>query len=168
MMKFHMVLVLVYSFLIVASGNYVTKFHVYVHEVVSGPNATLYEVARANITGDSPTSFGLVRVADDLMTSGPDMDTGKLGRAQGLVVNSGLTESSTMLTLDFVFTAGKYRGSTIIATGRKRLTNGNQELPIVGGTAAFRLARGYVISNYTYNAITNTVLFIFDFSIYLD
>lgn len=169
MQKFNIILIVVCSLLIVASGKNVTRFRVYVSESVSGPNATLYEVARANITADSPTSFGLVRVADDLVTSGPNMSTGMLGRAQGLVVNSGLTESATMLTVVFVFSAGNYQGSTITVLGLRPSSESNQEFPIIGGTAAFRMARGYVISDvYSYDPQAQNLVLFYDFYVYLN
>ncbi|XP_057806236.1 dirigent protein 22-like [Salvia miltiorrhiza] len=166
MSKFCIVFLLMLTIASVKSKNYnnITKFRVYVHEYFSGPNANIYEVARANITANSPASFGLVSVGDTSMTSGPDMNTGKLGRAQGYTVNTDLKELVTMLNAEFIFTVGKYRGSSLIVSGRI-----NHELAIVGGTALFRMARGYVDSTtYFSDPHTGYVIGIFDFSVYLD
>ncbi|XP_057806242.1 dirigent protein 22-like [Salvia miltiorrhiza] len=142
----------------------VAKFRVYVHENESGPNRNVYEVGRANITASSPTSFGLVSVGDGLMTSGPDVNTGKLGRAQGLGVSSSLTESVKTITGYFVFTEGKYRGSTLIALGRI-----NEEVSVVGGTALFRLARGYANSfTYSNDPRTANSIIVYDFYVNLN
>ncbi|KAI3445010.1 hypothetical protein Pfo_001675 [Paulownia fortunei] len=133
----------------------IAKFRVYLQDVLGGPNATVYEVARANITSISPTSFGQVRVVDDLITAEPDANSEKLGRAQGVITFSGLEESALTMNMNFVFTAGVYEGSTLCIVGRNPISNNNRELPIIGGTGIFRWARGYSISNtYSYDPAT--------------
>lgn len=52
-----------------------TKFHFYFHDIVSGKNPSAIQIAQANITSLSPTSFGLVRMMDNPMTIGPNINS---------------------------------------------------------------------------------------------
>ncbi|XP_057806241.1 dirigent protein 22-like [Salvia miltiorrhiza] len=161
MLKFSIVFILMLTIASVKSKNpnNVTKFRIYLHLFFRVPNANAYEVARANITADSPTSFGLVVAGDTLITSGLDMKTGILGRAQGYTVYTDLNEIARKLNAEFIFTAGKYRGSSLMVLGRV-----NHELAIVGGTGAFRMAQGYVNSTtYLNDPRTGYILLVFDF-----
>lgn len=173
MAKLHIILILICS-IIMLKGNCKSlfqhsktttpTFRVYLHEILSGPNATLYEVGRASISSTSPTNFGIVRVADDFITAGPGPNSQNLGRNQGHVINSGLNEVAITVEFNFLFTAGEFRGSSLTVVGRKLLLGVNQEIPIVGGTGLFRLARGYTVSNlYSFDPATNTYVYIYDF-----
>ncbi|KAK4411081.1 Dirigent protein 19 [Sesamum angolense] len=52
----------------------------------------------------------------------------------------------------FVFTEGKYNGSTVVVLGRNPIGEQYRELPIIGGTGVFRLARGVVtLQTYFFN-----------------
>ncbi|KAL0429271.1 UNVERIFIED_CONTAM: Dirigent protein 21 [Sesamum radiatum] len=138
------------------SKEKVAKLHFYIQDALGGSNATVWEVARSQITSTSATSFGQVRVLDDLITAEPDRTSQKLGRAQGLITFSGLEESALNMSLNFYFTSGKYSGSSLCIVGRNPISSKNRELPVVGGTGVFRMARGYSISNtYSYDAATN-------------
>ncbi|KAL7119959.1 hypothetical protein ACP275_02G094000 [Erythranthe tilingii] len=53
----------------------------------------------------------------------------------------------------FYFNAGKYNGSTLCIFGRNPIMSQDRELSVVGGTGAFRMARGYLISNISYYMI---------------
>ncbi|KAL2460043.1 Dirigent protein 11 [Abeliophyllum distichum] len=132
----------------------VIKLHFYVQDELSGPNKTVWEVSRSNITSISPTSFGQVRVLDNLMTAGPEKNSTELGRAQGLITFADLKQSALAMNINFVFSTGKYNGSTLCILGRNPILEMDRELPIVGGTGVFRMARGYSISNtYSYDPI---------------
>lgn len=48
------------------------------------------------------------------------------------------------MTMNFVFTYGKYNGSTITIMGRNQVFNHVREMPVIGGSGLFRFARGYV------------------------
>ncbi|KAL8061530.1 hypothetical protein ABFX02_02G092000 [Erythranthe guttata] len=134
----------------------VAQLRFYIQDALSGPNATVWEVARSNITSASPTSFGQVRVIDDLITTGPDPNSMKLGRAQGLITMADLQVPAIAMNINFYFSAGKYNGSTLCILGRNQILSPNRELPVVGGTGAFRMARGYSISNtYSYDVVAN-------------
>ncbi|KAL2478498.1 Dirigent protein 21 [Forsythia ovata] len=134
----------------------VAKLHFYLQDVLGGLNATVWEVARSEITSTSPTSFGQVRVIDDLITAEPDSTSVKLGRAQGLITYADLENSGLTMNINFVFTAGIYNESTVCLLGRNPMSQQNRELAVVGGTGVFRMARGYAISNtYSFDPVTN-------------
>ncbi|KAK4480790.1 hypothetical protein RD792_011641 [Penstemon davidsonii] len=134
----------------------VAKVHFYVQDLLGGENITVYEVARATITSNSPTMFGQVRVLDDLLTAEPDINSQEIVRVQGLITSADLKTSALAMNLNFVFTAGEYNRSTISILGRNQIDNDYRELPVVGGTGIFRMARGYAITNtYSYDAVTN-------------
>ncbi|KAL3814044.1 hypothetical protein ACJIZ3_015312 [Penstemon smallii] len=129
----------------------VTQLHFYLHDIVGGPNSTNIPIAMANFTAQSPTYFGMIAAMDDLLTAGPSPNSEIVGRAQGLFGSTSLEEIGFHMTFSFVFTSGKYNGSTISLIGRNPFFNEHRELPIVGGSGVFRLARG--------SALLNTVLY---------
>ncbi|KAL3820091.1 hypothetical protein ACJIZ3_005996 [Penstemon smallii] len=132
-----------------------TELHFYLQDVLEGPNATVWEVVKSPIS-NSATSFGQIRVFDDLITQTPDPNSTKLGRAQGLITSADLDVSAYNMNINFVFTAGRYKGSTLTILGRNPINNVDRELSVVGGTGIFRMARGYAISNtHSYNVSTN-------------
>ncbi|KAL8543221.1 hypothetical protein ACS0TY_003941 [Phlomoides rotata] len=141
----------------ICGGNEkLTMIHFYVQDVLDGPNPTVYEVARASITSNSPTGFGQVRVLDDVVTAGPESNSTTLGRAQGLITFSDLQVSALTMDLNIVFTSGKYNGSTICILGRNQINDEKRELAVVGGTGVFRFARGYAFSStYSYDIEIN-------------
>ncbi|GFP94561.1 dirigent protein 21 [Phtheirospermum japonicum] len=103
---------------------------------------------RANITSKSTTSFGQVNVLDDLITAGRDRNSAKLGPGSGVRCFCRHAKPGPGMNIVFMFTAGSFNGSTLSVFGRKSLTSKDaQELQVVGGTGAFRMARGYSISN---------------------
>ncbi|KAL2477088.1 Dirigent protein 21 [Forsythia ovata] len=142
------------------------KLHFYVQDELSGPNKTVWEVSRSNITSISPTSFGQVQVLDDLITAGPEKNSTKLGRAQGLITFADLNESALAMNINFVFSTGKYNGSTLCVLGRNPISEMDRELPIVGGTGVFRMARGYSISN-TYSFDTVKDYGVLEYTVYV-
>ncbi|KAK6155978.1 hypothetical protein DH2020_010226 [Rehmannia glutinosa] len=132
-----------------------TKLHFYFHDVASGVNPTMYKVAQSEITSTSPTSFGLIDMIDNLLTVGPEPNSGVVGRAQGTIGFADLNNPAIQMGLNFLFTEGKYKGSTISVLGRNAITEKVRELPIVGGTGVFRMARGVVVtSTYCFDATT--------------
>ncbi|KAL0308686.1 UNVERIFIED_CONTAM: Dirigent protein 1 [Sesamum radiatum] len=132
------------------------KLHFFIQDALGGSSPTVWEVARSSITPDSTTSFGQVRVLDDLITAEPDPDSEKMGRAQGMITSSDLDKTALTMNLNLYFTCGKYKGSTLCIVGRNPMDRKNRELAVVGGTGVFRMARGYAISNtYSYDVDTN-------------
>ncbi|XP_025808399.1 dirigent protein 22-like isoform X2 [Panicum hallii] len=127
-----------------AGGGKQTHIKLYWHDVLSGPNPTAVQVARAAVTNTSKTSFGLVVVIDDPLTEGPDLNSSTpLGRAQGTYVAAGRDEVALLVNMNFVFQGGRYNGSTVAIMGRNAVFDAVREMAVVGGTGVFRMARGY-------------------------
>lgn len=139
-----------------------TQLRLYVAEIASGPDQNVYEVARASIS-TTRASFGRVYVEDAVMSVGPGPNTQPLGRAQGTITNTGLFEPADVPNLNFRFTAGKYKGSTLIISGQRLSFVKDQEIPIAGGTGFFRGARGYATSNFiSYDPTRDTYNYVYD------
>ncbi|XP_049400779.1 dirigent protein 22-like [Solanum stenotomum] len=120
----------------------VTKFRFYFHDIVSGKNPTAVQIAQSNMTAKSPTAFGFVTMIDDPLTVGPEPNSTIVGRAQGIYGSADQNEVALLMTLNFVFTTGKYNGSTLSVLGRNPVFHQHREMPIVGGSGVFRLAQG--------------------------
>ncbi|TMW90774.1 hypothetical protein EJD97_015285 [Solanum chilense] len=116
----------------------VTKFHFYFHDITSGKNPTAVPIIKSK----SPTFFGYVAMIDDPLTVGPEVNSTIVGRAQGIYGGAGQKEAALLMTLNFVFTTGKYNGSTLSVLGRNPAFHKYREMPIVGGSGVFRLAQG--------------------------
>ncbi|CAA2989908.1 dirigent 22-like [Olea europaea subsp. europaea] len=179
-MEKHYIILILCSILVFANGNGVaqgpkavrkwfkkhsnakeklTEFHFYLHDIVSGRNPTNIPVAMANATTQSPTYFGLIAAMDDLLTEGPEPDSKVVGRASGLFGSSSLQELGLHMTFNIVFTEGKYNGSMLAVSGYNQFNNRYRELPIVGGSGVFRLARGVAtLENVWYNNTSGDAL----------
>ncbi|KAM0830387.1 hypothetical protein ACQ4PT_066242 [Festuca glaucescens] len=127
-----------------ATGEKTTHIKLYWHDVVSGPSPTVVQVAQAATTNASKTGFGGVVVIDDPLTEGPALNSSRLlGRAQGTYISAGKDDVSLFMSMNFVFTAGRYNGSTVAIMGRNAVFSAVREMAVVGGTGVFRWARGY-------------------------
>ncbi|KAB1207488.1 Dirigent protein 23 [Morella rubra] len=124
----------------------VTSLQFYFHDIVSGKNPSAVRVAKANDTDKSPTFFGALTMADDPLTETPDPKSNLVGRAQGLYGSAGQQELGFLMAMNFAFTDGVYNGSSVSLLGRNSPLHPIREMPIVGGTGMFRLARGYAIA----------------------
>ncbi|KAK1678713.1 hypothetical protein QYE76_039576 [Lolium multiflorum] len=126
------------------TGEKTTHLKLYWHDVVSGPSPTVVQVAHAASTNASKTGFGGVVVIDDPLTEGPALNSSRLlGRAQGTYISAGKDDVSLFMSMNFVFTAGRYNGSTVAIMGRNAVFSAVREMAVVGGTGVFRWARGY-------------------------
>ncbi|GER45581.1 disease resistance-responsive (dirigent-likeprotein) family protein [Striga asiatica] len=124
-----------------------TRLRFYVQDFTGGEKRTVWRVAQSNLTNILPSNFGLVAVLDNLVTSGPEMNSREVGRMQGVIGMADMRVKALVMLLNVVFTKGEYKGSTISILGRNPLDDEVREVPVVGGTGAFRMARGYVITN---------------------
>ena len=122
----------------------VSRLHFYFHDTLSGKNPSAVEVAEASMTKKSPTLFGLLNIFDDPLTEGPEPTSMLVGRAQGLHGSAGQQELGLLAAMNFVFTIGKFNGSSVTILGRNAVFQPLREMPIISGTGAFRLARGFV------------------------
>ncbi|PIA40640.1 hypothetical protein AQUCO_02400007v1 [Aquilegia coerulea] len=124
-----------------------TKMHFYFHDIVSGKKPTAMKIAQASTTTKSPTLFGIVMMVDDLLTEGPEPTSKMVGRAQGLYASADQKQLGLLFAMSFEFTNGIYNGSTLSILGRNPvLLQLVREMPIVGGTGVFKLARGVVFA----------------------
>lgn len=119
-----------------------TKLHFFFHDVVSGKNETVVRVAESKATAKSPTVFGAVFIMDDPLTEGPEPSSKIVGRAQGIYSSASMDEICFLMTLNFVFTNGQYNGSSLSVLGYNPIFSKYREMPILGGSGHFRLARG--------------------------
>ncbi|KAI4300658.1 hypothetical protein L6164_034009 [Bauhinia variegata] len=120
-----------------------SHLHFYFHDIVSGPKPTAVKVAEALMTNTSHTGFGVVVMADDPLTAGPSRTSKLLGKAQGIYASAAQDELGLLMVMNYVFTEGKYNGSTLSLLGQNKAFNAVREMPIVGGSGLFRFARGY-------------------------
>ncbi|XP_042515180.1 dirigent protein 21-like [Macadamia integrifolia] len=120
-----------------------SHLHFYFHDIVGGRNATAIRVAEATSTKTSPTVFGAVSVMDDPLTERPEATSKLVGRAQGIYASASQNELALLMNLNFAFMEGKYNGSTLSILGRNTVFSEVREMPVVGGSGVFRLARGY-------------------------
>ncbi|XP_041010148.1 dirigent protein 23-like [Juglans microcarpa x Juglans regia] len=133
----------------------VTRLHFYVDDTLSGKNISAVEVARASITDTSPTLFGAVLIFYDPLTEGPEGTSRLVGRAQGLYGSAGQQELGLLVAVNFVFKTGKFNVSSLTILGRNAALNPPAEMPIVGGTGVFRLARGFVTAKRHFLNVTS-------------
>ncbi|KAF5443808.1 hypothetical protein F2P56_036335 [Juglans regia] len=124
----------------------VSRLHFYFHDTPSGKNPSAVRVAQAPITEKSPTLFGLVNIFDDPLTEGPEPTSRLVGRAQGLYGSAGQQEVGLLVAMNLVFTTGRLNASSITILGRNAALQPHREMPIIGGTGVFRLARGFAIA----------------------
>ncbi|KDP20413.1 hypothetical protein JCGZ_06372 [Jatropha curcas] len=137
----------------------VTHLHFYFHDTFSGPSPTAIVIARSNMTDKSPTLFGLTTMIDDPLTEGPELDSKEVGRAQGFYGSSGQKTVGLLMATTLVFTGKEYNGSTLTVLGRNPALEPHRELPIVGGTGVFRLARGFaMLKTYSFNSTTGDAI----------
>ncbi|KAL1804429.1 hypothetical protein ACET3Z_033076 [Daucus carota] len=121
-----------------------TKLHFFLHEAAApgSANQTAFLVAESNISSTSPTLYGQVSVIDDILREGPEPDSPIVGRAQGLSVSSDLREPTIIMSLNFVFTTGKYNGSTLSINARNPLLKQVQDAQ--AGSFVLCIKKGFV------------------------
>ncbi|GLJ47924.1 hypothetical protein SUGI_1011810 [Cryptomeria japonica] len=130
-----------------AGKEKISNLEFYFHDKASGQNVTAVEVAHAPSTKSSPTFFGSVVVIDDLLTEGPEPTSKLLGRAQGLYALASQEDLQLLMAVTYVFQSGKFNGSTLAVVGHNAVFNEIREMPIVGGSGKFRMARGYALAH---------------------
>ncbi|CAN1276445.1 Dirigent protein 23 [Linum perenne] len=126
----------------------ITNLQFYFHDIFSEPNPTATQVVQP-ISNSTATFFGAVVMVDDPLTETPDRNSKLVGRAQGLYGAAGRNDLVLLMVMSYGFVDGPYNGSSISLVGRNTVTKPatTRELPILGGTGFFRMARGYAILN---------------------
>ncbi|XP_024991532.1 dirigent protein 22-like [Cynara cardunculus var. scolymus] len=120
----------------------VTKLHFYFHDTTTGPAQTAHQIAESNISSTTITQFGRTFMFDNPLTVEPDVRSVRIGKGQGFFGAASFEEPRFLMNLNFVFTSGRYNGSTLQFLGMNPILHRVREMSIVGGTGAFRLARG--------------------------
>ncbi|XP_022153832.1 dirigent protein 22-like [Momordica charantia] len=142
-----------------------THFRVYWHDVLGGKNPTAVQiVAPAPASNASTSSFGLVRMIDNPLTAGPDPRSKLWGKAQGLYAAASQENLSFLMAMNFAFMSGKYGGSSITILGRNPVGEKVREMPVIGGSGAFRFARGYARVR---TLVINPVAAVVEYNVYV-
>lgn len=127
-----------------------TKLHFYFHDLQKGKKVTSAVLAQANVS--SPL-FGSLATGDDPMTVGPEFESKRLGFFRGLYGATSFEEFDLMTAMSFVFTEGINNGSSLSVLGHNLAGHLYREIPVVGGSGRFRLARGIVtFQTYYFNS----------------
>ncbi|KAB2018957.1 hypothetical protein ES319_D08G265700v1 [Gossypium barbadense] len=135
----------------------VTHLHFFLHETLGGKNPLAVEVAQANI---SSLPFGTLYAIDDILNIGLEDNSEVIGNAQGLALTVGGNTTTGVMYVDFGFTKGKFKGSSISLFSRNPITNTEREVVVVGGRGKFRIAKGFaLLKTYFLNATTVIVDF---------
>ncbi|MBA0797086.1 hypothetical protein Gohar_007809 [Gossypium harknessii] len=120
----------------------VTHLHFFLHETLGGKNPTAVEVAQANI---SSLPFGTLYAIDDFLKIGPEDNSEVIGNAHGLALMVGGNTTTGVMYVDFGFTKGKFKGSSISLFSRNPITETEREVAVVGGRGKFRMAKGFAL-----------------------
>ncbi|CAA0815187.1 Dirigent protein 19 [Striga hermonthica] len=121
---------------------------VYWHDKVSGHNPTSVTIVRPPpYPNNNASYFGAVQMIDNKLTLDGDPKSKSIGRAQGFYALASLDQKDfgLLMVMNFYFTQGEYKGSTLEIMGRNAVLNKVREMAIVGGTGVFRFARGYAL-----------------------
>ncbi|CAN0845888.1 Dirigent protein 23 [Linum grandiflorum] len=119
----------------VDSGNgpeAITNIQFYFHDILSGRNPTAEKVVEP-VSGSS-TVFGQINIADDPLTETADPKSKLVGRAQGLYSSVSQKDMALLMVM-----------SSLSIMGKNPALNPTRELPVLGGTGLFRMARGYAL-----------------------
>ncbi|PWA51882.1 disease resistance-responsive (dirigent-like protein) family protein [Artemisia annua] len=137
-----------------------SHFKFYWHDTISGPNPTVVNIVQPPVNNKTkPTGFGMINMIDDAMTEKPEIGSKLLGRAQGFYGQASQEEIGLLMAMNFVFSTGKYNGSTLTIMGRNPVFHKVREMPIIGGSGLFRFARGYVqASTHTFDLKTGDAI----------
>lgn len=145
----------------------VTYLQVYVQDILSGPNPTNIAVASPTSTPMPPNFFGVVAVLDDPVRVSPDPNAQIVGRAQGIFNFASLEETRLHMSFDIVFTGGQYNGSILNVIGNNPYLRDRRELAVVGGSGAFKLARGFIgVRTVSFNTSTGDAFFQYNVTVF--
>ncbi|CAJ2640701.1 unnamed protein product [Trifolium pratense] len=143
-----------------------TQLHFYFHDIRDSENPTTLKII--NPPSNSHANFGETFIIDSPLTEEQDLSSKLIGRAQGTyALASQQGDFALKMDINFVFIEGSYKGSTITMLGRNVIVDEVREMPIVGGTGAFRFARGYALAKTVwYDHASGNAIEEFNVSIY--
>ncbi|CAI9108332.1 OLC1v1007902C1 [Oldenlandia corymbosa var. corymbosa] len=122
-----------------------TKLHLFVHDNVTADNPTSVLIAPANTNNIASIAFGSTYAMDAPITVDSDPSSELIDRAQGTFTFVGQAEPVLSMAINLVFTEGEYKDSSLSILGNNPISHDYREMPILGGTGVFRLARGIAI-----------------------
>ncbi|CAL1398053.1 unnamed protein product [Linum trigynum] len=124
----------------------ITNLRFYFHDIPSGQNPSAVQIVKPATAGTSNNSFfGMVMMTDDALTVAADAGSKLVGRAQGMYTFASQSDLTVLMAMSFGFTDGPYNGSSLVVVGRNPILETDRELPVLGGTGRFRMARGYAL-----------------------
>ncbi|XP_074304456.1 dirigent protein 23-like [Silene latifolia] len=123
-----------------------TILQFYFHDNITGDALTAVKIAEPEDASPGVTGFGKLFMADEPLTIHPDPASKLVGRAQGMWGRSSMTDRTLFMSFTYVFFQGIYNGSSVSILGRNLVTQPIREMPVVGGTGLFRMARGYALA----------------------
>lgn len=124
-----------------------TNLQFYFHDTLSGRNPSAIQVAQpVDKTKSFVTQFGSIMMADDPLTETYDPNSKLVGRAQGTYASACQQELGLLMSMSYSFVDGPYNGSSFAVVGKNSAMNAVREMPVVGGTGLFRMARGYALA----------------------
>ncbi|XP_059462592.1 dirigent protein 21-like [Corylus avellana] len=121
-----------------------THLHFYFHDILAGTNPTAIRIVKP--PNNSVGGFGTTYMIDDWLTEGLEPTSKAVGRAQGMYAVASQHDLGLLMVINFAFLEGKYNGSALSILGRNPVLHSVREMPIVGGSGVFRLARGYALA----------------------
>lgn len=124
----------------------VTQLRFYFHDTVSRGEPTAVGTASAPAAARTPTTFGVPMTLRYPLTAGPEPTSKVIGGFQGMDGTAEQTEVGQRTAFIYSFTDGEFGGSTLNLLGRNSSFRGMGEMAVVGGTGAFRFARGYALT----------------------
>ncbi|CAN0845934.1 Dirigent protein 23 [Linum grandiflorum] len=131
-----------------SGSDTVTNLQFYFHDILSGNNPTAVQVA-SPASGSSGSGFGSITMADDPLTETSDPNSKLVGRAQGIYASASQSGLALLMSMSYGFVLGR---NEVMTQGR--------ELPVLGGTGLFRMARGYaVLQTTSANSAGDAVVF---------
>lgn len=86
--------------------------------------------------------FGTITAIDDILTSGPELGSQAIGKAQGVYVASSADGTSQMMAFTAMIEGGEY-GDSLNFYGVFKIGNTMSRLSVTGGTGKFKNACGF-------------------------
>ncbi|CAD5326144.1 unnamed protein product [Arabidopsis thaliana] len=121
------------------------------------PEKLVTTTVKAPYPGHKPEK--LIPLVDDILTVGPEITSEEVGRAQGIFAPADQNNFGLLMAFNFVFTKGEFSGSTVSMYGRNPIFSKVREMPIIGGTGAFRFGRGYAqAKTFTFNTTSGNAV----------
>ncbi|OWM72120.1 dirigent protein 6-like [Punica granatum] len=148
---FFLLLLFVFSYSVLAAGKSIrrnkpcNRLVLHLHEIIRQGNYTFPNATSAAVTKRVPGlgsfQFGEMYVFDNLVTRDANPHSPQAARARGFYVYDGKDSGNDLYMITLSFNSTEYTGTlTILGTNNHSLKT--RDLPVVGGTGDFFMARG--------------------------